>query len=606
MSDLLPAKRTGLFRMLADLFPGHHKWFLIGVLAISFVAAFFETAGVASILPFMALALDPTALDRYRVVQDVIRAFGVTTPQGALIVVGLMITVVIAVGNLASAANIYLEQRFAARTEIRLATALFSGYLHAPYHFHVRRDAPSLLKVLNNDVNQTTQFVILPLTHGVAKLAMAVGVLTLLAWRAPLVALIVLGMLGVAYGLIYELFHKSQQVLGIAYDAAHTERARVSQEALAGVKELQILGRINRATDAFASVTVRGAMARAHLQTLGQIPRNVLEMIGFGGILVISMLLLANGGNAQALIPVLALYAFAGYRLMPALQSVFYSALSVHFYESSLRSLHNDFMQVSSSPKSTTIADSGPSMTLRDSVRLENVSFTYSGASRPALRNVSLTIYPYESVGLVGPSGAGKTTLADIILGVYEPGSGRVTIDGVGLTPSSVRSWQRRVGYVPQNVFLANATVMENIAFGVPPSEINFAAVQHAARLAQTEEFVLQLPKGYDTLIGERGVRLSGGQRQRIGIARALYHGPDMLVFDEATSALDGLTEDAVMDAIRRLSGGRTIILIAHRLRTVEACNRIVMLDRGFIVSEGPYHELLKTSERFGNFVHGK
>jgi ABC-type multidrug transport system fused ATPase/permease subunit len=602
----LSGKDVAIYRMVMDLFPGKDRWLLIGVLGISLVAAFFETVGVASILPFMTLALDPTVLNRSATVQSVMHALSVTTPQGGLVVMGLMIAGVIALGNIASAAQTYVEQRFAAYTEVRLASVLFSGYLNEPYQFHVQRDAPSLLKVLNIDTGETTQAVILPLTHGVSKLAMAVGVIALLIWRAPLVALIVVGMLGLSYGLIYQLFHKSQESLGIRATNAYEEKARVSQEGIAGVKELQILGRVSRAGEEFAAVTDRAARARAHVQTLGLIPRNVMETVGFGGILVISMILVSRGGNAQTLIPVLALYAFAGYRLMPALQQVFFSAISVRFYAAPLRNLHSDFVRVTQSRKTASPVDDGPPITLRDSLRLENVSFTYSEAAGPALHNISLTIHPFQSVGLVGPSGSGKTTLADIILGVYEPGCGSVTVDGVALTRPSIRSWQKRVGYVPQSVFLANATVAENIAFGMSRSAIDMAAVKNAARMAQTEEFLLQLPKGYETVVGERGVRLSGGQRQRIGIARALYHQPDVLVFDEATSALDGLTEDAVMDAIRSLSGGRTIILIAHRLRTVEACNRIVMLDHGRIVAEGPYTGLLETSERFRRFVEGK
>jgi ABC-type multidrug transport system fused ATPase/permease subunit len=227
------------------------------------------------------------------------------------------------------------------------------------------------------------------------------------------------------------------------------------------------------------------------------------------------------------------------------------------------------------------------------------VSFTYPGATRAALRDVSITIRRHESIGLVGRSGAGKTTLADLVLGLYQPSAGHVAADGVVLDPARLPGWRRRVGYVPQSVFLANATVRQNIAFGLDSDEIETARVHEAAHLAQIDEFVTRLPDGYDTLVGERGVKLSGGQRQRIGIARALYHRPDVLVFDEATSALDGLTEDAVMEAIRRLCAQHTILLIAHRLRTVKACDRVIMLDEGAVVAQGHYDELMRISLPF-------
>jgi ABC-type multidrug transport system fused ATPase/permease subunit len=250
-------------------------------------------------------------------------------------------------------------------------------------------------------------------------------------------------------------------------------------------------------------------------------------------------------------------------------------------------------------PRTLSPAESIDAPAMHRDLRFVNVTFTYAGAPRAALRDVSIVIRRNESIGLIGPTGAGKTTLADIVLGLYQPCAGNVAVDGVVLDAARLPSWRCRVGYVPQSVFLANATVAQNIAFGLAQCEIDQRRVHEVARLAQVDAFVQALPERYDTCIGERGVKLSGGQRQRIGIARALYHRPDVLVFDEATSALDGLTEDAVMEAIRTLSGQHTIILIAHRLRTVKACDRVVMLDEGVVVAEGPYGELMRSSLPF-------
>jgi ABC-type multidrug transport system fused ATPase/permease subunit len=236
---------------------------------------------------------------------------------------------------------------------------------------------------------------------------------------------------------------------------------------------------------------------------------------------------------------------------------------------------------------------------LHESLRLEHVVFRYDGQARAALDDVSLTIRPHQSVGLVGRSGAGKTTVADLILGLHQPSVGRIVVDDVVLEGATLRAWRQRVGYVPQHVFLANSTVWENIALGVPADRIDREAVRRAAHLAQATDFIDALPQQFDTFVGERGVKLSGGQQQRLGIARALYHRPDILVFDEATSALDGLTEDFVMDAIRSLAGELTIILIAHRLRTVEACDRIIMLDAGRVAAEGTFAELQQSSAHF-------
>jgi len=238
-------------------------------------------------------------------------------------------------------------------------------------------------------------------------------------------------------------------------------------------------------------------------------------------------------------------------------------------------------------------------LTFKTEIQLTDLSFKYPTAERLALNKLTLTIPQNQSIGLVGRTGSGKTTLADVILGLYPPASGTIAIDGVELTEQNERAWRKRVGYVPQAVFLTNASIEKNIALGIPEHKIDRDAVQRAAQMAQAAEFIAQLPDGYQTVVGERGVKLSGGQRQRLGIARALYHNPDVLVFDEATSALDGMTEDAVMQAVQDLSQERTMILIAHRLRTVQACDRIVMLDSGCIVADGTYQDLMETSDLF-------
>lgn len=606
----VPKLELSLYRMLADLFPGRERRRLLGVFGMSVLAAFFETLGIASILPFLALVLDPAAIQRYPVFRHVMQGMGIQTTQGGLILAGVATALVIALGNTVVAANVFVQYRFVARTEIRLATALFSGYLRQPYPFHVQRDAPSLLNVLTPVVTAVVYGIVMPCALALSKLVMVVAVLLLLFVRDPIGASVVSCFLIATYWVTFHFVRAQQHRKGIAANAANEARARLSQEALGGVKELQVLGRLQPSMDRYAEAVTVASRASATMATVALLPRYVLETVAFGGILLATLVLVAgSSGNTQAVVPVLALYAFAGYRLMPGLQTVFGAAVALRYYGAPLRALHADYVRVvtddATKGESQRPPVSDTAVRLRKEFRLEDISFTYAGAPSPALRNVSLVIHPAESVGLVGRTGAGKTTLADVILGLYEVDSGRVTVDGVALTGSGVRAWQRRVGYVPQSVFLSNASVRENIAFGIAPAQIDDQAVRHAARMAQADEFIQTYPAAYDTIVGERGVRLSGGQRQRIGIARALYHQPDVLVFDEATSALDGLTEDALMEEIRSLAGERTIILIAHRLRTVEACDRIVMLDQGRIIADGPYEELVHSSAPFRRLVRG-
>lgn len=592
--------KKGLVRILADLFPFGERSPLVGVLAISLFAALFETLSVASILPFMALALDPAAVERYPALSSIARFFGATSNQEALVLMGAATVVLVALGNAAAACNVFINERFAARTFVRLSTGLLAGYLRQPYAFHVQRDAPSLLKILLTDVRIVLGFVIRPFLVALSKICVAIGLISLLFSQDPAIALTVAAVFGMAYLAVFRFFRVRQRRHGAELNVHSLDRHRISQEALGGVKDLQMLGREEHAIERFEAATLATATAETSTHIAAALPRYVLEAFTFGGILLVTMVLVAGAhSGAPSILPVLALYAFAGYRLLPAMQQIFTSAVSIRFYQPVLRGFAEDFAAVTAAPPASLEKYEAPVLHFTDAIRLEQVSFTYVGGSVPSLQAVDLVIRPKESIGFVGRTGAGKTTLADIILGLYEPTTGRLTVDGVPLTGPAIRAWRKRVGYVPQQVFLANASVAENIAFGLRPHEIDHDAVRRAAYLAQAHEFINMLPQGFETLVGERGVKLSGGQRQRIGIARALYHDPEVLVFDEATSALDGLTEDAVMEEIRSLSGARTIILIAHRLRTVEACDRIVLIEEGRILADGYYHELLDTCEDF-------
>jgi ATP-binding cassette, subfamily B, bacterial PglK len=593
--------------MIADLFPARERALLGGVLGMSLLAALFEVVGVASILPFMSLMMDPSALDRYPFLRSAAAFSGVVGQRETLLFFGVVTVVLIAAGNAAAALNVVVQERFAARTKARVSDALFSGYVCQPYAFHVRRDAPSLIKIVINDASQVMGSIVQPALVAASRLVLTLSILGLLLLKDPLVTIAVIVVLGVAYTAVFRSIRKWQRRKGVEANERNLERQRIAQETFGGVKELQALVREGHAITQFRAATRGAAQAESTNRIMALLPRYLMESCAFGGILL-TILVVETGnrsGGAQTLVPILALYAFAGYRLLPALQQMFQSAVVIRFNLPVLRGLHRDVLAVTGPNRTATavLTERPSSVTFKNAVRLEKVAFSHDGAVTPALRGIDLTIRRNESVGLVGRTGAGKTTLADLLLGLYEPSSGRLTVDGITLTGPMIRAWRRHVGYVPQHVFLANASVAQNIALGLPPEQIDHDAVRSAAHLAQADEFILSLPHGFETVVGERGVRLSGGQRQRLGIARALYHDPQMLVFDEATSALDGLTEDAVMQAIRSLQGNRTVILIAHRMRTVEACDRIVMLQAGCVAADGDYDELLASSAEFRRLV---
>ena len=354
--------------------------------------------------------------------------------------------------------------------------------------------------------------------------------------------------------------------------------------------------------DLYSKESFKQARLRSWNAVIGQVPRFALEAVAFGGIIVFVLVLLLTREDARQVIPLASLFAFAGYRMMPALQEIFTSLTKMQFNRAVLDRIHKDFV----TKDKDTLLDTFKKQKIPEAlpftseIRLENVSYNYPGAEHAVIKDINLVIKRHTSVAFVGPTGAGKTTLVDIILGLLPPQKGRLLIDDVRLDKSNTIKWQRNIGYVPQHIYLSDDTIARNIAFGVADQEIDMKALEQSASIANIQDFILQeLPQGYDTLVGERGIRLSGGQRQRIGIARALYHDPEVLVFDEATSALDGTTEEKVLEAMENAAKLKTLIIIAHRLTTVKKCDVVYLLDRGEIVAEGTYDQLIVDNDQF-------
>ena len=362
-------------------------------------------------------------------------------------------------------------------------------------------------------------------------------------------------------------------------------RFRIVQETFGALTELKLYGRAEAFAGRFDAPARAYAVATAASLLTGQMPRFVIEALAFGGVIVVVLFALAQGLDVAGILPLLGLFAFAGYRMLPAFQNIFTSVSLMRFYSPVVQVIVDELADERHPAPRT-----GERLPFAREIRLENIGFDY-GTGRPALSGIDLTVPVNTTVGLAGRTGSGKSTLAGLLLGVLTPGTGRITVDGRELDASARPAWQNRIGYVPQDVFLVDGTVAENIALGLDAPDR--AAVERAARLAGAHDFVAALPRGYGERVGERGARLSGGQRQRIGIARALYHDPDVIVFDEATSALDDETQGAVMRALRALAGRRTLILIAHRLSTLEGADAVHVLEAGRLVASGPPETIL-------------
>lgn len=587
---------TPLVRQLLGLLNRRERWQATLLLVVMVVQAAFELVGVASIAPFMSVVADPTIIQRNDPLSWLYKAGGFGTTTGFLTALGIGAVLLLALSNGVSAAAQWASIRFVWSTHHRLAVRMLRGYLAQPYGFFVQHNSSRLHKAILSEVGSAVSGVLQPTMTFIARSLVTLAIIGLLIALDPFLALMVSVVLGGAYGVIYLAVRQKQERLGQERVQVNQERYKVASEAFGGIKDVKVLQREDSFVTRFAPASRAYARAMASNASIALIPKYVLETVAFGGVLLIVVFYLQAGAGLGRILPTLSLYALSGYRLMPALQQLFAAAASVRFQRAALDDLLEDLSAFV--PASGESSDETP-LRLEREIQVEGVTFRYPAAAQPALNGISLTIPRNTSVGLVGASGSGKTTLVDLLLGLYTPDEGRVTVDGVVLDASKLSAWRRQVGYVPQHIFLCDDTIANNIAFGIPASELDPERVEHAARIAHLHDFIRTLPEGYKTAVGERGVRLSGGQRQRIGIARALYHDPEVLVMDEATSALDGATEDAVMEAIRDLSGRKTIILIAHRITTVEECDHIFMLDEGRVVSEGRYEELVYGSAAF-------
>ena len=588
-----------LTKLLALLIPSERK--RAGVLmGMILVMAFLDMLGVASILPFMAVLANPEQVQTNAVLNSaftISRHIGIHTPDQFLFALGVLVFVLLVTSLTFKALTTYEQTLFALMREYSIGKRLVEGYLHQPYSWFLSRHSADLGKTILSEVNTVIDKGMIPLMSLMAQGTVALALLILLIIVDPLLALSVGVVLGLAYAGIFAVMSGWLKRLGQARIDANTARFTAVSEAFGAAKEVKVGGLEQAYIQRFAKPAEIYAKGLAVAQVIAQLPRFVLEAIAFGGMLLVILYLMAKSGSFADVVPIIALYAFAGYRLVPALQKIYVAFSLLHFTAPALDALLQDLSSLQAAD--TQQSDLNP-LLLTQAITLNQVSYRYPKAPQLALKGIDLTIPARSTVGFVGATGSGKTTTVDVILGLLEPQEGALNIDGQPITAANRRQWQRAIGYVPQHIYLADDSVAANIAFGVPVKDIDQQAVERAAKIANLHEFVVKdLPQGYGTSVGERGVRLSGGQRQRIGIARALYHNPQVLILDEATSALDNLTEQAVMEAVNNLGHDITIILIAHRLSTVRQCDQIYLLERGEVKASGTYDELTASNQQF-------
>ena len=468
---------------------------------------------------------------------------------------------------------------------------LMESYLKQPYSWFLNKNSADLSKSILSEAALIAHQGIGPSLHLIAQTAVTLALIILLILVDFKLTLIITSIIGGAYFIIFNFFRKFIDRSGKERFTTNQQRFKTVNEAFGASKEVKLSGLEDFFIKKFSYSAFNNAKNHSSVSILNELPRYFIEAAAFGGMLLLVLYIISQNGIFVDAIPLISVYAFAGYRLIPSIQKVYHSINTLKFADTAVTNLYLDLKNL----KTSEINVDQKNLQFNKSISLNNISYSYPNSSRFSLKDIKLTIPVRKTIGLVGATGSGKTTIADIILGLLDAQKGTLEIDNNVISKKNIKNWQRLIGYVPQNIFLTDDTVASNIAFGVDPNNIVPQSIERASKIANLHNFVInELPEQYNTVIGERGIRLSGGQRQRIGIARALYHDPKILILDEATSALDNNTEEVVMEAINKLSNNITIILIAHRLNTVKNCDIIFKFDKGQLVDQGSFNELFK------------
>lgn len=561
----------------------------VALVFLMILAMGLETLGIGLVIPLLAALTQSGETVRIPLLGFLFQLLGSPSSESRVLAVTLVLVGLYTVKACYLAFVASQQITFAFGIQQQLSHRLFSLYLRQPYSFLLGRNSAQLIQNITREINLFTTYTIIPCLNLLAETLVLIGLAALLLAVEPIGALVVGFMLVV----LSSGFHYLIRIRVIRWGEARQfhEKLRLQrlQEGLGAAKDVKLLGRELDFLEQFRDHNEKSARMARMEQTLAALPRLGLELLAVAAILALALILLARGESRMSLLPTIGVFAAAAFRVLPSATRVFGAIQSLKFSKPVVDILHAEF---SLSGSVNEYQCTSPRL-FRSALHLLDVSYSYPGRPEPAVKRISMMIHRGEAVGIIGPSGAGKSTLIDILLGLLKPDSGDVQVDGHSIH-ESLRDWQNQLGYVPQTIFLTDDSVRRNVAFGVQNERIDERAMENAIRAARLEDFVKSLPQGLDTLVGERGVRLSAGQRQRIGLARALYHEPAVLVLDEATSALDLTTEQEVMEAVKSITGQRTIVVVSHRLSTMQHCQRLYRLENGQVVAQGTLGDLLQ------------
>ena len=594
-------KNLNMFEILKNLFSllsRKQKYGLLRVQILVILMAIFEVISLVSILPFMALVGNSNLLFEPGILNDFYQYSEIIDPNDFLIFMALIVLVIILSSSLFSMYTTWKLAMFGNKVGAEIGNRLYKFYMFQPWIFHSNENSTKLVTKIAHEGHRTTYSIINPVLNLNAKFISIFFISSALFIFNPLFAIIGALIFGSSYFGIFSLVKFYLDRNGKVLSEDTQMRFRLMSEGFGGIKDTLLLGRQFLFTNRFTSVSNNIAYAMGNNQTLTNVPRYFIELIVLTAIILLILFLLIT--NHQNILPIISIYALSGLKLLPGFQQVYTSVSVIRANIPAFEALKEDLLASQISNNLILEMTNRPKkIPFERNIQFDNVSFSYSRGKSKVISNINLNIPINSSIGIVGPSGSGKSTAVDLLLGLLTPKSGQILIDGKKLDSSNLREWQNRLGYVPQSIYLADASIKENIAFGLPLNQIDNSLITNAIKRSHLKEFIDSLPDGADTYVGERGVQLSGGQRQRIGIARAIYSQADVLILDEATSSLDGVTEKAIMRAIHDFSGKKTIIMIAHRLTTVKNCDLIFLIDNGKLIDQGNFDDLVKRNKKF-------
>ena len=579
---LSETERRSTLRVVWAILTQKERRNLIWIFSLMLFGTVLETFSLGLVVPVVGLLTKSEYLKSHPRIDELLNY-----PSQTQFVVGAMLLLVLVyvVKSIFLIGSLWVQYGYSTAVTKRLGRTLFENYLKQPFTFHLQRNSATLIRNSQNSASVMSG-TIDPILSIAADALVTTGMMVLLLVIEPKGTIITILVFALSSFALRRFSSRRIRLWGEAQNFHKGKIIQHLQQGFGGVKDVKILGRENYFVTQYSDHLDGNANVLRRFSLAQAVPRFGLEILMMIGLASLVSTMVLSGQELTGILPVLGLFGASAFRLLPAVNRSILSAQTINLNRPLVDSVAAD-LGLSISTASTNNVHSH----LASSISVQDLSFSYEMTATQALTEVSIDISRGEAVGLVGPSGSGKSTLVDILLGLLEPTSGRVLIDGSDIH-DNLRGWQDQIGYVPQSIFLTDDTLRRNVAFGLPKDQIDDNALTSAIRSAQLEDFVASLPEGLDTIVGERGVRLSGGQRQRIGIARALYNNPDVLVLDEATSSLDTETEHGVMQAVQALQGKKTVIIVAHRLSTVEYCDRLYRLENARIVDEGTFSEV--------------